>query len=180
MNQYISLLRGINVSGKNKIKMAELKEMFFSLGFENVITYIQSGNVIFSSQEKNKKDIEKKIKEEILKQWNFDVPVLIKTVEEFKNVVENNPFIEKDENIDITKLHLTFLKEIPLEEHLEKIKTYSFSPDEFIIDDKNVFVHCPNGYGRTKIHNNFFERKLKVEATTRNWKSILKLIELSK
>ncbi len=182
MTKYISILRGINVGGKRKILMADLREMYQSLGFENIITYIQSGNVIFESKKKNTKTsantFTKKIKEAIFEKYGFDVPVIIRSVEEIKNIVENHPF-EKKEGAQIENLCLTFLSEIPIEENLAKINTYDYSPDLFQIIEDNVFLFIQGKYHQSKLTNNFFEKKLKVSATTRNWKTVNKLLELS-
>lgn len=179
MTKYISILRGINVGGHRKILMADLRELYQSLGFENIITYIQSGNVIFETNKKNhNKTFTKKIKEAIFEKYGFDVPVIIRSAEEIKNILETNPFAKK-EGVDIKNLLLTFLEEIPDDDDLEKIKTFDFSPDEFQIIENNVFLFIEGSYHKSKLTNNFFEKKLKVSATTRNWKTVNKLLELS-
>ncbi|MFK7770565.1 MAG: DUF1697 domain-containing protein [Saprospiraceae bacterium] len=179
MTKYISILRGINVGGKRKILMADLRELYQSLGFENVITYIQSGNVIFESKKKNTNStFTKKIKEAVFEKYGFDVPVIIRSVEEIKSIVENHPF-EKKEGAQVENLCLTFLSEIPSDENLEKINTYDYAPDLFQIIEDNVFLFIQGKYHQSKLTNNFFEKKLKVSATTRNWKTVNKLLELS-
>ena len=182
MTKYISILRGINVGGKRKILMVDLKELYKSLDFENVITYIQSGNVIFESKKKNynavAKAFTKKIKEAIFEKYGFDVPVIIRSVEEIKNIIEINPYLKK-EGVQIENLCVTFLSEVPTEENLEKINTYDYSPDLFQIIEDNTFLFIEVKYHRSKLTNNFFEKKLQVSATTRNWKTVSKLLELS-
>ena len=178
MSIFIAILRGINVSGQKKILMAELKVLFESLGFENVLTYIQSGNIAFSAPDtKTKVEIGNAIEAAISKQYGFHVPTLILTKVDLGKAVKKNPFI-KQEGIDLTKLHLTFLGSSPTADNLQKLDDIDCSPDQFIIDSLNIYVHCPNGYGRTKLSNNFFESKLKVTATTRNLKTVNKLLEL--
>ncbi len=179
METVIAILRGINVSGKNKIPMVELKALFEKAGFNNVMTYIQSGNVVFQSNEKASKKLEEKISQMILKKWKYNVPVIVRNSNEMQTVVDSNPFL-KMKGIDLEKLHVTFLSEIPAKENLEKIKQYSYSPDEFIIENREVFLSCPGGYGNTKLSNAFFESKLKVTATTRNWRTVNELLRLSK
>jgi uncharacterized protein (DUF1697 family) len=93
--------------------------------------------------------------------------------------VLSNPFFKKKE-VDIERLHLTFLKETPETSKLEEIKTYNYPSDEFKIVEKNAFVYCSGKYSDSKLTNKFFENKLKVPATTRNWKTVLKLLEMSK
>ena len=179
MNRYISILRGINVGGNRKILMKDLKVLFEKLGFLKVETYIQSGNVIFESDRKlSNADLEKNIQQSILETFGFEVSVIVCTSESWSEFIVNNPFLKENE-VDIEKLHLTVLKEEPLPELVKKIKDLIFLPDRFEIMGRNVFVYCENGYGRTKITNDFFEKKLKVAATTRNWKTVMKLHELS-
>ncbi len=176
MTKYIAILRGINVGGKRKILMADLKELFIEIGFADIQTYIQSGNVIFNTKRKDDNiELANKIEQSIAKNYDFKVPVIVRNVEELNEAISNNPFFEKN---DIERLHLTFLKEVPETEKLDKIKTYDYSPDKFEIKDKNVFVYCSGKYSDSKLTNKFFESKLKVLATTRNWKTVLKLLEL--
>lgn len=177
MSKNIAILRGINVGGKRKLLMDDLKKIFSSLGYSNVTSYIQSGNVIFDSSDNNLAQIEEEIQEAILKNLGLEIPVIIRSTAQFKSIVEKNPF--RKENIKIESLYLTFLKEQPAQEHLNKIKDLDFSPDKFIIDHKEAFLCCPGKYHKSKLSNTFFEKKLKVGATTRNWKTILKLLELS-
>jgi len=177
MTKHISILRGINVGGKRKILMADLKSLYSKLGYKNVISYIQSGNVIFDAKETDHQKIEAKIYKAINKAYGFEVPVVVRSVEEIKHAVANNPFAKN--KTETESLHLTFLKEIPSTENLEKIATYDYSPDKFKIIDKDVFLICSGKYHKSKLTNNFFEKKLKVAATTRNWKTVNKLLELS-
>lgn len=179
MTIYIALLRGINVSGHNKIKMVELKQLFIDLGFNEVTTYIQSGNVIFQSEELATNKIEQIIIEAIEKKFGYSIKVLVLTKNDLKTIFESNPFIQR-ENIDITKLHVTILKTKPETEGIESIENLIVtSDDEFKILNKSVFLYCPNGAGNTKLTINLFEKKLKTVATSRNWKTITKLVELS-
>ncbi len=175
----ISMLRGINVSGQKRIKMKDLKTLYESIGFSNVITYIQSGNVIFECHDtefiESKNQIEKAIRQTL----NFPVTVMIRTLNEFQNIIQNNPFL-RDGNEDIKKLHVTFLSDAPLESSLNDIETVIDKSDEFVIDGREIYILCNKGYGRTKLTNSFFERKLNVSATTRNWKTVYELYTLSK
>ncbi len=180
MVKYISILRGINVGGNRKILMKDLKVLFEKHGFVNVETYIQSGNVIFESDQKlSNADLEKNIQQLIATTFGFDVPVIVRTAEEWTETVASNPFW-KEKDADIEKLHLTILKEEPSSELVQKIQVLDFLPDRFEIKGRDVFIYCENGYGRTKITNDFFEKKLKIPATTRNWKTVLKLHEMLK
>ena len=176
MKTYISLLRGINVSGHKKIAIADLKALYETLGFTNLVTYIQSGNVIFTA--KVTKNLEQIIEQAITKKYAFDVPVLIITPEELSRVIAKNPFL-KDKTVDPEKLHVTFLSTKPVQELLDKLAPAHYLPDRFNIIGSTVYLSCPNGYGQTKLTNTFFENKLKVRATTRNWKTVKKLLEIA-
>ena len=179
MNTYIALLRGINVSGHHKIKMADLKLLFLNNGFSEVKTYIQSGNVIFKTNELNTDKIEQCIIMAVEKQFSYDIKVLVLTKKELSTIFNSNPFLERA-SIDISALCVTFLSAIPTQDKVTEIKELGLkNNDEFSLEKKNIYLHCPNGFGKTKLTNNLFERKFKVNATTRNWKTITKLIELS-
>jgi uncharacterized protein (DUF1697 family) len=178
MPVYISILRGINVSGARKIAMADLKALYENLHLKQVTTYIQSGNVIFSTDKKiAASTLINQIETAIQKKYNFEVPVIIRTAEEMENIIAQNPFL-KEKNINIEKLHVTFLGDQPAEENTHRLKTIDFPPDRFIMKGKEIYIYCPDSYGNTKLSNNFFENRLKVSATTRNWKSVNKLVEL--
>jgi len=177
--KYISILRGINVSGQKKIKMADLQLLFESLGFENVVTYIQSGNVIFDSTAKNNIDLRLIIEKAIKKKYKFHVPVIIRTKTEFEKVIKNLPFNSIDLERDGTIVLVTFLAEKPSKVKQTEILQYVKSPEKLVLNNKEVYLYCPNGYGKSKLSNNFIGNKLCVEATTRNWKSVHKLVELS-
>ncbi|HTA60973.1 MAG TPA: DUF1697 domain-containing protein [Bacteroidia bacterium] len=178
MQTYIAILRGINVSGHKLIKMDALRKLFDSMGFKNTKTYIQSGNVVFQGKQAKTQDLEKKIASSILKEFSFEVPVLVKDANELEVVLKNNPFINKRKE-DVTKLHVTFLSAEPEKANIDKIKEGNYAADEFIITGKTVYLFCPNGYGNTKLSNTFFENKLKVTATTRNWKTINELVTMA-
>lgn len=179
METYISILRGINVSGHRKIEMAGLKALYEKLQFNDVVTYIQSGNVIFKAAEKSSNiNLSKKIEKAIFEQYKFEVPVIIRTQFELEEIISANPYLQQSD-IDLEKLHVTFLSKAPAEEAIRKIESADFSPDKFIMKDKEIYLYVPEGYGNTKLSNNFFENKLKVTATTRNWKTVNKLAELA-
>jgi uncharacterized protein (DUF1697 family) len=178
MQKYISILRGINVGGNRKVLMADLKAIYEALGFTDIVTYIQSGNVVFNAPKQSTETITENIKNAILDKTGFEVPVIIRTAEEFQQIVTTNPFLEKAGE-DLSKLHVTFLGSIPEPELVKQLEELKFDQDEFKILGDKVFIFCVTGYGKTKINNNFFEKKLKTSATTRNWKTVGKLLELS-
>ncbi len=178
MTRYVSILRGINVGGKSKILMADLRRLYKALGFFNAVTYIQSGNVIFNFQEENCQVLALKISNAIEKAYGFSVPVIVRTVEEIARIVSGNPFLEGTPT-DIERLHLTFLQDIPTAENTIQIKQKNVSPDAFSIVGNDVFVYCSGKYSDSKLTNQFFESKLKTTATTRNWKTVVKLLALT-
>ncbi|MBI5679508.1 MAG: DUF1697 domain-containing protein [Methanobacterium sp.] len=177
--RYIALLRGINVGRKNRIKMADLINIFESMGFKDVKTYLQSGNVIFNHDSidtvKTARDIEKNITQT----FGFEVNLIIRNEDELENIINGNPFI-KESNIEIDKLHVTFLQERPETEIIQNLDINKDINEKFEVIDKEVYLYCPNGYARTKLTNNVFEKKLKTKATTRNWKTTNKLLQISK
>lgn len=177
MHSYISLLRGINVGGKNKIRMAELRTMYKNLGFKEVESYIQSGNLKFESAETNANALSAKIKKNIKKEFGYDVSVLTITCQQIHQIAKGNPFLEEEGN-NIKFLHVTLLDQKPEEQLLESISSFQSGNDKFIIEEDIIYIFTPEGYGKTKLSNTFFERKLKVSATTRNWKTILKLKDM--
>ena len=179
MEKKIAILRGINVGGKRKILMADLKSLFEDLGFKEVITYIQSGNVIFmANNETSNIEIADQIEKSIKSKFGFDVPVIVRSAGDLWNTMKTNPFY-KGSTTDIAKLHITFLRSKPAQEYLEKIQAIDFSPDKFIVVEKDVFIYCEGKYHQSKLTNNFFEKKLKTTATTRNFKTLEKLCTLS-
>lgn len=178
MPKYIAILRGINVGGKRKILMADLRLHFQELGFTNIQTYIQSGNVVFETNgEENRQNIAVKVEKQIHETYGFEVPVIVRTADEIRQIVSENTFLK--EGVAIEKLYLTFLKEQPAPESIDKIKSYNYSPDRYKIMGSNVYGLCASKYSNTKYTNNFFEKKLKTSATTRNWKTVLKLLKMT-
>lgn len=177
--KYIALLRGINIGRKNRIKMANLKIIFESMGFKDVKTYLQSGNVIFKHDRINVGEIESNIEGKINQTFGFNIDVIIRTEDEFESMISSNPFI-KDPDIEFDKLHVTFLKELPDKENILNLNLNIGENEKLEIKGKEIYLYLPNGYARTKLTNNTFEKKLKTIATTRNWKTVNKLRELSK
>ena len=171
---YISLLRGINVSGQKKIKMTDLKKMYESLGFKKVATYIQSGNVVFESKETGSQQIADTIKAQIAKDFGYEVKVMVFDVDVFTKKVQQHPFSE----VEVPFVYFTFLSTVPENIPQEKIEAAKREGEQIEIIEDMVYFYCKEGYGRSKLSNNFFEQKLKVDATTRNYKTCMKLIEM--
>jgi len=179
MKTYIALLRGINVGGHNKIKMLELKQLFVDLSYFDIVTYIQSGNVIFSSKNLDTVEIEKSIIDAVEKQFTYSIKVLVLTKTQLNTIFNSNPFILKH-NLDVSKLSITLLNNKPELGEVVQIQILIHSSnDAFEINNKSVYLYLPDGSRNTKLTNNLFEKKLKSSATSRNWRTITKLVELS-
>ena len=176
---YIALLRGINVGGHKIIKMDQLRKAFEGLGFEDVTTYVQSGNVVFKSPKKASVDLSRKIEEMLFQRFSMSVPVIVRTAEEVDDVLRNNPFL-KEHGIDVTRLHVTFLSHTPQKAALKGLNEIPVGPDRFHCRGQEIYLHCPNGFGGTKLSINAFEKVLAVGATTRNWNTVNKLFEMAR
>jgi len=173
MQTYIALLRGINV-GNKQMKMADLKLLFEELGLADVVTYIQSGNVVFASESKN--GLAEKISKGIQKSFGFEVPVLVKTVSEIEGILAACPFSEEKKKAS----YFILLNEPPAKNLMDKVSQEAYPGEEFNITENCVYLFASKGYGVAKCNNNFFEKKLGVAATTRNYRTLAKLIELAK
>ena len=176
---YIALLRGINLGGHKIVKMDQLRQTFGELGFTDVQTYIQSGNVVFKAPPQTPAKLAKRIEESILHHFGFSVAVVVKTAAEIGEVIANNPLL-KEKGIDLTRLHVTFLACAPDKSALKALDAAEVAPDQFRCSAQAVYLHCPNGYHATKLGNNVLEKMLKVGTTTRNWNTVNKLWEMSR
>jgi uncharacterized protein (DUF1697 family) len=175
---FISILRGINVSGQKIIKMDALRKSYESLGLENVITYVQSGNIIFSSEQDDTDHLAEKITCRIKDDFSFDVPVIVMKKETMKQIIDGNPFAG-DPDKDPSYMYVTFLESAPVAFDKKIIEDKKQGDEEIAFSESAVYFYCPHGYGRTSLNNNFLENKLKVRATTRNWKTTLELLRLA-
>ncbi|MGL1892744.1 MAG: DUF1697 domain-containing protein [Spirochaetaceae bacterium] len=174
MTRYLILLKGINVSGQKKIKMTELKELLLLNGYSNIITYLQTGNILLESDNKTE-IIGKNIEELIFKKYKFEVSVFVITKYHITEVLDNFPFKGLDlENIG-NKILISFLSEPPLLENITKVMEYVKAPDKLEVLDNIVYLYCPGGYGKSKLSNKFLENRLKVISTTRNLNTLNKI-----
>ncbi|MDP4202229.1 MAG: DUF1697 domain-containing protein [Bacteroidota bacterium] len=175
MTIYLSLLRGINIGGHKKIKMSDLKALYESFGFGQVTTYIQSGNVLFSTETNETDDVlSLHISKAIEDRFGFDVPVVIRTKEEMQKIVAQNPFAEEAETAP-DKLVVMFLSSIPDTATLAKIQAKIDDNSRFAFIGNSLYFFYPDGYGQTKWHSNFFEKQLRTTVTARNWATTCKL-----
>ncbi len=173
MPQYICFLRGINVGGKRIIKMDALKQTFMALGAIKVQSYIQSGNIIFEHEQTNTSLLNQQISEAILATYGFEVPVITMTTTHFKAIMEENPFVNQQE-----QLYVNFIAEKPAEALLEKLQTVDYHPDQLVCTAKALYLYCVTPYHKTKLSQGFLERKLQVTITTRHWKTLEALAAL--
>lgn len=178
MTTYISILRGINVSGQKLIKMEALRKSYENLGFRSVTTYVQSGNVIFTLNKAEPDELAQTIIRQIEKDFGFVVPVIVLTIDSLKRIIDGNPFL-KDSNKEKAFLHVTFLSSEPQKIDFNTIEEKKQCGEEIFFANSSVYLYCPNGYGKTKLTNNFLETKLKTGATTRNWRTINELLKIA-
>jgi uncharacterized protein (DUF1697 family) len=174
---FAAFLRGINVGGKNSIPMAELKPALSALGFEDVVTYIQSGNVVFRSPSRAAGDVAADVERQIAQVFGVDVAVLLRTPAQLRKIAADNPFLGK--GADLSKLHVVFLDARPGKDAIAKLDPDRSPPDAFSVRGREVYLRLPKGAGRSKLTIDWFERALSVRATARNWKTLGKLIELT-
>jgi len=174
MPVYISMLRGINVGGHKLVKMDQLRKSFEALGFEQVQTYIQSGNVVFTTVKTSTAALSKKIEEKILQGFGFPVSVVTRTSDEMRQTVANNPFLKK-RGIDPEKLHVMFLSEAPAPTALKELTAVTVSPDQCHCSGQEIYFYLPNGVSKSVLWNSPVDRILAVVTTTRNWKTVNRL-----
>ena len=177
MPPYIAMLRGINVGGHKTIRMEHLRALCSDIGFQKVETYVQSENIIFQSPMESPAAVSQSIGEAILHSFGAKAPVIVRTSKQMRSLVANNPFL-KVEDLDTSKLHVTFLSEIAQKGSLQRLRELATSPDRFHATQDEIYLYCPNGYFRTKLSNNAIEKALSVTATTRNWKTTNVLFQI--
>jgi len=179
MKIYIALLRGINVSGQKKIKMADLRKALQKLPFEDIETYIQSGNIVFKTAYTNVVEIEELIKKTILDSFGFDVPVLVKSSVELEEILQANPYTNPNDLAE-KKIYYVLLKSAPKANAIPNLNQDDYPNELFDITSSCVYLNCKKGAGNAKLTNNIIEKKLAVSATTRNHRTMTKLLEITK
>jgi uncharacterized protein (DUF1697 family) len=156
--------------------MADLRALFTTLGYGDVRTYLQSGNVVFAAAEPAAA-IVRRVENALAHELGVPASVVVRTRTELRRVVDANPFADRER--DPKKLLVTFLAETPSRAAVRGLDPTEHAPDEFAVVRREVYLHCPNGYGRTKLSNAYFERKLGVVGTNRNWRTVIALAELA-
>lgn len=176
VGRHLALLRGINVGGRNKLPMKDLAALFTQAGCRDVRTYIQSGSVVFRAKAALAKRVPILITGAISDRFGYEVPVITRTADEISDIVGENPFLR---GTDTKELHVVFLATVPATAQVAALDPDRSPPDEFSANGREVYLRCPNGLARTKLTNDYFDSKLKTTSTTRNWKTVLKLLDLT-
>jgi uncharacterized protein (DUF1697 family) len=173
---HIALLRGINVGGKNMLPMKDLAALFVAAGCGDVKTYIQSGNVVCQVLPAVVRNIRPAIEDAILKRFGYRIPIVMRTGQEFRDVVTGNPFLKAGVVADV--LHVGFLADMPSPERIAALDPHRSAPDEFVVRGREVYFRFPNGVARTKFTNQYFDSKLATTITIRNWRTVMALAEV--
>lgn len=177
MKTYVALFRGINVGGRNILPMKELKALLEKAGLQGVVTYIQSGNVVFRSSDANSSRLSDQISAEIKNGFGFEPQVLLLAMEELETAMESNPFPEAES--EPKSLHLNFLANVPQNPDLQALNELKTQNERFELKGKVFYLHAPDGIGRSKLAANL-ERFMGVPVTARNWRTVGKIMELAK
>jgi uncharacterized protein (DUF1697 family) len=174
---HVGFLRGINVGGKNMVPMKALAAMFVEARCGDVETYIQSGNVLFSASEATARRTAGLVSRAISQRFGFEIAVVTRSTAELREIATHNPFLRT--GADPKTLHVAFLAELPEPSKVAALDPNRSPPDEFAVVGREIYLRCPNGFGRTKLTNQFFESRLGTISTVRNWNTTLKLLALA-
>ncbi len=174
---HIALLRGVNVGGSNKLPMKDLAAIFVAAGGTNVRTYIQSGNVVFDAPPKQAAKIGLTVAGEIKKRFGFETTLVLRTATELADAVARHPF--RKPGIDDTRIAVMFLADLPTAERVASLDPERSPGDQYVVDGREIFAHLPNGFGKSKLTNAYFDSKLKTVSTGRNWRTVQTLLEMA-
>jgi uncharacterized protein (DUF1697 family) len=174
---YVAFLRGINVGGKNRLPMKDLVAMLDEAGGRDVQTYIQSGNAVFRATEACAARIPDAIAKRVADRLGFRAPVVMRTAGELRAIARGNPFLRA--GADPKALHVMFLADLPTPARIAALDPGRSPPDEFAARGREIYLRCPNGVGRSKLTNQYFDTKLATTSTMRNWRTVLKLVEMT-
>lgn len=175
---HIALLRGINVGGRNKLPMKQLVAVFEACGAEEVRTYIQSGNVVFRASASLAKGLPRLVSEAIAREAELEVPVVVRSARQLEAVVKNNPLLEPP--IEPKFLAVGFLSRKPTSSRIASLDPDRSPPDLFVVRGSEIYLRCPAGAARSRLTNDWFDRRLGVISTMRNWNTVHKLLEMSR
>jgi uncharacterized protein (DUF1697 family) len=175
--RYVALLRSVNVAGHGRVAMDELRASFTALGYQDVVTYIQTGNVLFAAPSRSEKAVVGAVEEQLAHDFGNAPAVLLRTVPELRRVAASSPFAKA--GADPARHHVTFLATAPTKAALAALELPPSGRDELMVDGREIYVHTPDGYAGTKYTGTFLERRLGVVSTTRNWNTVAKLRQLA-
>ena len=178
MTTFVALLRAVNVGGRNQLSMSALRALFESFGYADVKSYIQSGNIIFDSSPRKSAVLALEVEEALAGALGQPIDVVIRSAAELKSVTESNPFLGRVP--DPTKLHVVFLNHAPDRARVKALDSSRFEPDEFALGAREIYLHCPDGLGRSKLPPALGAKLAPIPATVRNWNTVTKLAELAK
>ncbi|HWX43882.1 MAG TPA: DUF1697 domain-containing protein [Solirubrobacteraceae bacterium] len=173
----MALLRGVNVGGNNKVPMASLRELMHELGYEDVRTHLQSGNAVFSAPGTPPEQAAHEIEQQLARRLGLNVRVLVRTREELERVVAANPLAEAVS--EPARLLVNFLSAAPDPQRLRELDPADFEPDVFGVGEREIYVWCPEGVRATKLSYAFWEKRLGVTVTARNWNTVTRLLDLT-
>jgi uncharacterized protein (DUF1697 family) len=176
---WVVLLRGVNVGGANRLPMSDLRDLVGSLGHSDVVTYIQSGNLLLTSTRKDRAKIAAEICAAITSSFGLAVTAILRTSTELRASIASNPF-SAEAKADAARVHIMFLSDVPKPEFAAQLEPERFAPERFQLLASELFLHYPNGAGRSKMNLDYFEKRLRVRGTARNLNTVAKLIELAK
>jgi uncharacterized protein (DUF1697 family) len=171
---YVALLRGVNVGG-HRLPMKDLAAMFDAAGCGDVRTYIQSGNVVFRAGAPLAKKVPAVIAAAIARKFGFDAPVILRSTKEMLAIARGNPYLRAGH--DIRWLHVVFLADTPARAAITALDPNRSPGDEFTVKGREIYLHLPNGAGRSKLTNQYFDSKLKTISSGRNWNTVITLLE---
>jgi len=174
----ISLLRAVNVTGYNRVKMDALRELYESLGLRGAQSYIQSGNIVFQTNAKDLVRLQKKIEDGIQQTFGFRTGVMLRTSDELKDIIRRNPFAKRS-GIEPNRLVVSFLTGEPGTESKQKIVQIKVGPEELYLDGRELYIYYHGGMGTSKLTPALLGRALKVAGTARNWNTVTKLLEMA-
>lgn len=174
---HVALLRGINVGGKNKLPMADLRVVFEDAACADVRTYIQSGNVTFRAKAGLAERIPGLVTQAIADRFGYQIPVVMRSAAELRKIVRGNPFLE--DGADEKTLHVAFLADKPKQADVIGLDADRSPPAEFRVHQREIYLRCPNGLARSNLTNRYFDSKLNTTSTLRNWKTVLHLVQMA-
>jgi uncharacterized protein (DUF1697 family) len=175
LTAFVALLRGVNVGGANRLPMPALKELFALAGASRIETLIQSGNVIFQADQSQGADIAETVRRQIQRRFGFDSPIVLRDASQWRALIAGNPFLTA--GIHPEQLHVACLSSAPDASALARLDPQRSAPDAFAVVGADIYLHLPNGVARTKLSNSWFDAKLGVASTLRNWRTATRLAE---